>query len=135
MCEDLTRYDAKPKAFINYLRYNGWHFSKELCEFACSLMYGKDNAPIKPYTKQEIEELLKAHNIQLKNKNILYDHVFVANMCKADFLGESVPTEAHLAKYVKNVIDDPDGYEGLPMTRWYADMCKKGIAINWNDMV
>ena len=135
MCEDLTRYDAKPKALINYLRYYGWHFSKALSDFAASLMYNKDDEQIKPYTKEEVEELLKAHNIHLNNKNIMYDHVFVANMCKADLLGDSVPTETHLAKYIKNVIDDPDGYEGLPFTRWYADMCKKGIPINWVDML
>lgn len=56
-------------------------------------------------------------------------------MCKADFLGESVPDEKHLAKYVKNVIDDVDGYDGLVFNRWYADMCKKGISIDWADLV
>lgn len=139
MCEDLTRYDIKPKAFVNYLRYYGWHFSKQLCDYAVSMMYTKNSKdekePITPYTKEKVEEILAAHNVHLDNKNIVYDHVFVANMCQADFLGDSVPSEAHLAKYVKNVIDDPDGYDGMPMTRWYADMCKKGIAINWYDMI
>ena len=135
MCEDLTRYDAKPKAMINYLRYYGWHFSKAMSDYAASLMIGKDDKPIEPYTKEKLESLLKNHNIKLNNNKILYDHVFVANMCKADLLGESVPTEAHLAKYVKNVIDDKDGYDGVPFTRWYADMCRKGIPINWSEML
>lgn len=139
MCDkDLTSYDVKPKYMQEYIRHNGSHFNKDLCDFAVSRMYKKENGeevPIVPYTKDEVEDLLKAHNIKLKNKNILYDHVYVANMCKADFLGESVPTEKHLALYVKNVIDDPDGYNGMPFTRWYADMCKKGIPIDWYDMI
>ena len=139
MCEDLTRYDIKPKAFTNYLRYYGWHFSKALHDFAVSMMYKEDSngnkIEITPYTKEKVDELLKAHNIVLKNKNTIYDYVYVANMCKADLLGDSIPDEKHLAKYIKNVIDDPDGYDGIVMTRWYADMCKKGIAIDWTSML
>lgn len=57
-------------------------------------------------------------------------------MCKADFLGQSVPDDdRHLCLYIKNVIDDPDGYDGLPFNRWYADMCRKGIAIDWEEMI
>lgn len=139
MCEDLTRYDIKPKAFINYLRYYGWHFNKKLHDFATSMMSTTDSngneQEFKPYTKEKVDEILKANNIKLKNKNTLYDYVYVANMCKADLLGDSVPDERHLARYVKNVIDDVDGYDGVAFARWYADMCKKGIAIEWSEMI
>lgn len=43
-----------------------------------------------------------------------------------------MPDEHHLALYVKNVIDDVDGYDGLVFNRWYADMAYKGIAIDWD---
>lgn len=56
-------------------------------------------------------------------------------MCKADFLGSSVPDEAHLAKYVKDVLDDDDAYDGIVFNRWYADMCRKGIVIDWEEMI
>ena len=56
-------------------------------------------------------------------------------MCKADFLNSSVPDEKHLAKYVKDVIDDDDAYDGIVFNRWYADMCKKGIVIDWYEML
>lgn len=65
----------------------------------------------------------------------MYDYVYVANMCKADFLGSSVVDENHLAKYVKDVIDDADAYDGIVFNRWYADMCRKGIAIDWENMI
>lgn len=56
---------------------------------------------------------------------------FVANMCKADYLGSSVPDGLHLCLYVKDVIDDVDGYDGIAFNRWYADMCRKGIQVDW----
>ena len=138
MCTgDLSQYDIKPKYMINYIRYYGEHFNKALCEFACKKMYRIENrarVKVKPYTKEEVDSLLNRHNIVLENSKG-YDYVFVANMCKADFFNSSVPTEAHLAKYIKDVIDDPDGYEGIVFYRWYADACKKGIIINWEDMI
>ena len=134
---DLTQYDIKPQGMINYLRYNGPHFNKNLCDFAVGLMEKKVGlvmTKITPMTKEEVERLLKNNNITLKGGQ-LYDMVFVANMCKADFLGSSVPDEAHLAKYVKDVLDDDDAYDGIVFNRWYADMCRKGMVIDWEDMV
>ena len=63
---------------------------------------------IQPYTKENIEDILKRNNLTLEN-SAGYDCVYVANMCKADFLGSSVIDEPHLARYIKDVIDDPDG--------------------------
>lgn len=124
-------YDEKPEAMINYLRYNGPHFSEKLCEFAVSKMI-RDGKPIKPFSKEEVDNILKANNIKLDN-NELHDYVFVANMAKADYLGKSLPNEKYLAMYIKDVIDDEDGYDGLPFNRWYADMSKKGKPIDWNE--
>lgn len=136
--EDLTQYDIRPKYMDNYLRYTGPHFNKDLHDFAVSMMkkeIGGRIISIQPYTKEEVDKLLEKHNVKLKNKATNYDYVYAANMCKADLLGDSVPDEAHLAKYVKNVIDDVDGYDGLVFNRWYADMCKKGISIDWANMI
>lgn len=126
-------YDVKPSAMINYLRYNGPHFSERLCDFAISQMM-RDGKPIKPFTKEEVENMLKTNGITLKN-NALYDHVFVANMGKADYLGKSIANEKNLAMYIKDVIDDEDGYDGVPFNRWYADMSRKGKPIDWNEFL
>ena len=48
-------------------------------------------------------------------------------------IGSSIPDENHLAKYVNDVINDVDGYDGLPFNRWYADMVHKGIPIDWHE--
>lgn len=136
--EDLTQYDIKPKGFKEYIKYNGPHFNENLLNFATSKMYKKKNdelIKIEPYTIEDVEKLLKNNNVKLEDEDILYDHVYVANMAKADFNGESISDEKHLALYIKNVIDDVDGYDGKVFTHWYVDMCKKGIPINWNKMI
>jgi len=56
-------------------------------------------------------------------------------MCKADFLGSSIPNEMLLIRYVKDVIEDPDGYDGMPFTRFYADCIGSGASIPWEDLL
>ena len=56
-------------------------------------------------------------------------------MAKADFYGTTITDEKHLITFVKDYIDDPDGYEGLPMTRFFADVIGKGIVIDWEEML
>lgn len=122
------------KAFKKYLKLYGPHFTKALCEFAVSLM-SKSDGPIKAITKQEIDEKLKQLNIKIEY-NQLHDYVYVANMCKADFLGKSVPNDdAHLCMYVKDVIDDPDGYDGQVFFRWLSDVKHMGIPVDWSQFV
>ena len=36
---------------------------------------------------------------------------------------------------VKDYIDDQNGYEGIVMTRFFADIIGKGIVIDWEDMI
>ena len=52
-----------------------------------------------------------------------------------DFLGSSIIDEKHLALYVKDVIDDEDGYDGIVFNRWYADTVTSGIPIEWDEML
>lgn len=137
--DSLDIYDELPRDMIDYLKHNGRHFNKRLCDFAISKMKTKTSSTgelrdLIPITKESIDSLLKSYNVELSN-NQLYDYVYVANMCKADFLGSSIPDEQHLCKYVKDVIDDVDGYDGLVFNRWYADMCRTGVPISWYDMI
>lgn len=122
------------KSYNKYIKLYGPHFTKALCEFACSMME-KDSGPITPYTKKEIEEKLQKNNIKLQY-NKLSDAVFVANMCKADFLGSSVQNDdLHLCLYIKDTIDDPDGYDGQVFYRWLSDMEGMNISIDWEEFV
>lgn len=136
--ERFTQYDEYPIGMIMYLRNYGSHFNKRLCEFAVSKMKREDPSGamkrIEPYTKEQVEAMLRNHNVEVINGQ-LYDATYVANMCKADFLGSSIKDEQHLALYIRDVIDDPDGSDGQVFNRWYADMCYNGIAIDWDEMI
>ena len=132
--ENFTAYETMPEDLAIYMSHNGPHFNKYACKFAVSQMYKDENEEFKPYTKEQVKNILQAYNIKVKN-DILYDTVYVANMCKADYLDDSVPTEEHLAKYIKNTLDDPDGCEGLTFNRWIADMKWLGIPIPWDEFI
>jgi hypothetical protein len=131
---NFTDYDEKPEGMINYMRYYGPHFNKKLSDFAASLMTKEDDKPIKPVSKEDLRRILLNAEVTLKHDQ-LYDSVYVANMCRADFFGDSIEDELHMARYIRNVIDDPDAVDGLVFNRWYADMCYKGIAIDWSEML
>lgn len=130
-------YDEIPDGMKRYINNYGCHFNKKLCKEAVDRMYYEVNGKkeyITPYTKDEVDAMLDAYNIKLK-RNKLYDAVYVANMCKADFLGKSVPTEEFLAKYIKDVIDDADATEGYVFNRFYADCMFMNNPIEWDEMI
>ena len=135
----LQSYDPIPDDMRAYLRNHDYTFSKKACEYAVSLMR-KDNPVtkkperIEPWTKEQVDELLKRHNITLEN-NIGYNYVYVANMLRADKYKSSIPDEAHLALFVKDVLDDPDAADGVTMRRWYATMVANGIGVEWSEML
>ena len=126
----LNIYDDRPHSMKNYLKYYGQHFNKKLCDFAVSKMdHGKP-----PVNKEKVDEILLRHGVSLKH-NELYDYVYVYNMGNNDFMGSSIIDERHLALYVKDVIDDEDGYDGIVFNRWYADTVSEGIPVEWEDML
>lgn len=135
--KEMGSYDDIPEGMKLYINNYGCHFNKKLCKEAVSRMYKDTDGKkeyIKPYSKEQVDSMLEAYGIRLE-RNKLYDAVYVANMCKADFLGKSVPTEQHLAKYVKDVIDDVDAEEGYVFNRFYADCIFMDNPIEWEDMV
>lgn len=121
-----------------YLSKHGWHFSKKLCDYAVSKMEKKEpsgeSVSFRPLTKEQVDALLKQNNIVLDNDEG-YDSCYVANMAKADYYGSSIVGEANLAKFIKDYIDDYDGYEGLPLRRYYSDCEAKGEEIPWAKMI
>ena len=134
----LDARDKFPSGMDEYLSHYGWHLSNAMCDWACSRMYRTDNAGkrnyITPWSKEEVDSLLKKYNITLNNK-IGYDYVFAANMCKADYMGSSITDEQRVALFIKDYVDDKDGYLELPFTRFYADCIGSGHPIDWGDML
>lgn len=129
----LDVYDDMPRPMKKYLQNYGWHFNKSLCEYAVSLMK-KNGKTLEPLSKEFIDKTLSTYNIQL-SKNVGYDYIFVANMCKADYYGSSITDEKHFALYIKDTIDDEDAGDGTTMRRWYATMIANGIMVDWMEFV
>lgn len=130
-------YDEIPEGMKVYINNYGCHFNKKLCDEAVNRMYKENNGKkekIQPYSKEQVENLLKQNNIQLK-RDKLYDAVYVACMCQADYLGKSVIDMNHLAMFVRDMIDDPDAEEGFIFNRFYADQMFMNNPIDWESMI
>ena len=117
----------------NYLRYNGWHFSKKMCEWAVRQMR-KGGERIEYMDKNKVDELLSSHDVKL-DYAIGYDYVYVANMIKSDYWKSSIAEEAQMAKMIKDMVDDEDQKDGFIFNRFYADCCHNGMPIPWDDVL
>lgn len=135
----LNDYDPIPDDMRAYLRNHDYTFSKKACEYAVSLMKKRNPATkelefIEPWSREQVDELLKRHNIKLEN-NIGYNYVYVANMLKADKYKSSISDEAHLALGIKDVIDDVDCSPYCVFLEWIAKMDGNGEPIEWEDIL
>ena len=128
-------WDKIPEEMELYLSRNGKHFNKRLSDFAVAKMRKDGNTKITSYTKEEVEDMLKAVGKSLDNYNAPYDAVYLANMAKADFADNCMPSKDQQALFVDAVMADADGYEGMVLNRWLADMAGKGIWIDWERMI
>ena len=130
-------YDEIPEGMKRYINNYGCHFNKKLSDWAASQMYKNVNGKkqyIQPYTKEQVDNLLKQYNVQLE-RGKLYDSVYLANMVKADFLGSSIPNEQYLAKYIKDVLDDADAEDGFVFNRFYSDTVFNSNPVDWEEML
>lgn len=132
--QDIERAQLEPSGYAEYMATYGGHFSKKMCEWAVSMMMDSKGKKIEPMSKEKVETLLMDNEVKIANDKG-YDKVYVANMCKADFLGSSVVDNGRLALYVKDLLDDPDGYDELVFNRFMMDCMGRGIPIMWEDML
>ncbi len=133
--KDMTIWDKLPDEQVAYLSKNGKHFNKKLCEFAVNLMKDRDGAKQTPYTREDVDAMLTTIGYKPEKIPAPYDAVYIANMVKNDFFGDSIEDKEHVAKYVADVIFDADGYEGMILNRWLADMAGMGVWIDWERMI
>ena len=130
----MDYYDILPSGMSAYLSHNGWHFSKKMCSWAISRMRNRDNRPVEEKSVEAVDAILAKYGIKIENDKG-YDKVFVMHMGISDYLGSSFPDEACLARYVKDVLDDKDGYDGIAFTRFLADCSAKGVPVIWEDVI
>ena len=131
--QSLNAYDYQPEEMKSYLRHNGWHFNKKMCEWAVKQMR-KNGKSIKPMSNEEVEGLLHKYEIELEN-NVGHDACYIANMCRADFYASSITDEKGLAQFVKDYVDDEDQQDGFIFNRFYADCSLNGVGIPWDEIL
>lgn len=134
MKQRLDTYERLPAGMSEYLSNYGWHFSKRMAEWAISKMKDRSGSSVKMKEKDALTETLKAQGVDVKNI-VGYDAVYVEAMARADFYGSSITTETQLAKFIGDYLNDPDGYDGIALTRFYADCTACGTPIYWEEML
>ena len=97
-------------------------------------MKDRNGNAVPPMTKEQVSEKLKANNVALKH-DVGFDGVYVWSMAMADYWGSSITDEAHLARYVKDYLDDPDGSETKAFDHYYSDCIATGCPIFWSEML
>lgn len=58
--------------------------------------------------------------------------MYIINWAKSMFFGSGIADEKHLVLLVKDIFDKESD---LIFNRWYADIAKRGIPIEWEDMI
>lgn len=117
-----------------YLEQYGRHFNRALAEYAVSCMTDRNGNKVDFMPKDKVQDFLRANNVSLRN-DIGYDAVWVLHMKKADAWGSSLTDEVHLARSVKDFLDDPDGYETKAFDHFYTDCVGKGVPIFWEEFL
>jgi len=134
MAERFDDYDYIPRGMREYMSYNGRHFSKPLYEWAVKMMEGRDGEKMRPLEKSVFDERMRANGVALNNDKG-YDGVYVWSMATADYMGSSITDEMHLAKFVKDYLDDPDGSPTRAFDEFYAKTMALGMPIPWEEVL
>lgn len=131
----LDTYEKLPEGMREYLSNYGWHFSKKLADYATSPKRMKNaDGTSHHWTHEDVKNLLSHNSIAIE-KAQGYDCMYVANMAYSDFYPKPLTSELMIMQYVKAYIDDPDGEEGIALTRYYADCIAKGEPLIWEEFI
>ena len=123
-----------PSAMEEYLEDYGYHFNEKLFMFATSNMVGRDGNAIQPWNKEKVESFLQANGVALRN-SLGHDAAYVLNMARSDYWGSSIVDDIHLARFVKDYLDDPDGASTRAFDEFYIKTVALGMPIFWDEML
>ena len=133
--ERLDYYDILPKGMDAYLSAHGHHFSKPMLEWAVGMMEDRHGRKVNLPEKKQLDEILKTHGVTLKGNGGYYDALYVWCMARADYFGSSLTDDLHMARFVGDYLNDPDGNPDRAFDEFYANCAGKGVDIPWEDMI
>lgn len=131
----LDYYDITPKGMDAYMASHGRHFSKPMLEWAVGMMRDRTGKKVTLPDKKQLDNILSAHNVSIERGEGFYDPLYVWCMARADYFGSSIVDDLHMARYMKDYIDDPDGYGTRAFDEFYIKCVAKGIDIPWEDII
>lgn len=132
----LDIYDDFPQDMLEYLRRNGWHFSKEMCDWAVGRMVDRDGNRHTPIGKENVDAYLNESGVRVVN-DVLYDVTYWFNMRYSDNFGEgaSLKTIDDVCLAVKEDLDDVDGSRTKALDQFVGRCIGAGIPIPWADVL
>ena len=131
----MDYYDILPAGMDAYLSSHGHHFSKPMLDWAVSMMRDRNGKKMQAIEKTQFDAIMKAYGLELNRNEGYYDGPYVFTMAKSDYFGSSISDEMHLARYVKDYIDDIDGNETRAFDEFYINCLAKGVDIPWGDLI
>ena len=132
----LDYYDITPKGMDAYMASHGRHFSKPMLEWAVGMMRDRTGKKVTLPDKKQLDNILSAHNVSIERDEGFYDPLYVWCMARADYFGSSIVDDLHMARYVKDFLDDPDNDSGTKaFDHFYIDCVANGIDIPWEDII
>ena len=118
-----------------YIETYGWHFSKKMCEWAVSKMKRKGTQDqLKLQTKENVDNTLRLYGVDATGY-VGYDAVYLFHLGISRAYSNSITDDRAAAMYVKDTLEDPDGYDEVAFTRFYADCIGKGEMPEWEDVL
>lgn len=134
MAERLDTYDRMPEGMREYLSFHGRNFSRPMYLWAVSMMKDRNGAKVQPMEKEQVMEALKKHGVT-DVPDMGYNIPYTFCMAKSDYLNSSVPDETHQAMFVKDYLNDKDGYESRAFDEFMSKLIAKGIPVDWVGML
>lgn len=113
--------------YVEYVAKHGYHFTPQLAEKVSQEMVNADGTQ----HRWDAHQMLAALGKVIPQQATLGDMVYLANMAYADFYPSILQTEARCIDYAKAVVNDVDGYDGMPFCRWTADAIGRGVSLEW----
>lgn len=107
-------------------------FSKRLAKYAIGNMQvkdGKELKPLKPHTIDEMDEVMKAADIEIPDR-LTYTAWYLFNMAYADY-PKTLTTDTQRAEFVKETLLDPDCCPEGVLECYVAKMCCMKEPIFW----
>lgn len=131
----LDYYDIIPKGMDAYMSAHGRHFSKPMLEWAVGMMRDRNGKRLNLPDKKQLDQILSSNGVALKRTDGYYDPLYVWSMARADYFGSSITDDLHMARYVADYIDDPDGTPTRAFDEFMANCAAKGVDVPWEDLI